>query len=65
MLALQQAKSLIIAHMSLNYIDRIIYRAVIYHEVLKITECLPQYRVDGLTDIFGNVVDGCDDSDKR
>lgn len=65
MLARYQAKSRVIAHMRLNYIDRIIHRAVIDYQILKITKCLPQYRVDGLTDIFGDVIGGRHDRDKR
>ncbi len=41
MFTLHQAESRIIAHMSLNYIDRVIGGAVVDHEVLKIVNCLP------------------------
>ncbi len=56
----------VIADMRLNYIDRIIHRAVIDYQILKITKVLLQYQLmNSSTDIFGDVIGGRHDRDKR
>ena len=65
MLTLNQAKSRVIAYVHLDYIDRVIHRTVVYYQVLKIMKCLPQYRIDGFTDVFGDVVGGRHDRNNR
>ena len=62
---LNQAEPRVIMCVRLNYIESVIYRGVVYYEVLKVTKCLTQYRVNSLTDVLGDVVGGCHDSDKR